>query len=660
MQNGKTAKDLAEENRHHQVAQALPSVGKHSGKRKIVPIQDTAVSKDEKGFLQTSIMGAVSPSPQTGDASEYFDRIVILHDGENCTIPRHSQADGSKLYDAVVREALEIATGKVLSVDTAIPGKVNVNWTLVMNHYSNSPMSIQPAVQDSLKTRGVIFVSPRRKPGDTDYTLLRIINMEIERLREQPSWKRTLVALLAADKDYADALTRLTQTNATVVMIHRGNAEPAFDGILWQRRKMINPTWERLVRSVSRNSNFNWDWNKTVRTNTRKMFKGRAVCCTVSTSYPCQRHLKVIYGKDFTTKLKQLDRRLQLEYARSKNHPNTITDLVVTMDSKAANEDDARKNGQQAERLLSEKLKNLTCCHLCVNSGKLCKESYSQAEQKGVTIWVADKTVHTESTRLYEEPAMEIESFSSDKNVVLKQIQTVAKRHGIFISNIQNLNRGNDETTSTSSWKVSFDLSSHSSCEIYTLMTRLAGEQIRADDGSELKFTGNHSLNSQSFFIFLVTEIGNEERFREVKNDILGFMGNTPQRMSECYNCRNQFTNEEGIRCFNGLHFLCKACLNKNVDSMSQNENLMNKGEEDIPCYCCNEEEREQAFFNPHLAIPLLKNETIQKYGDLKNSLSVNQSPVSPQRRKESECHDDHDHLNNKDGSASSCRCLIM
>eukprot|EP01138_Halocafeteria_seosinensis_P006428 gb/GECG01006571.1/.p1 GENE.gb/GECG01006571.1/~~gb/GECG01006571.1/.p1 ORF type:complete len:268 (+),score=32.28 gb/GECG01006571.1/:1-804(+) len=184
------------------------------------------------GLLQTSVMRGASTDNKLADANELFDTINIFHDAENCTVPHHAFADGSKLFDALVKEVLEVAASRVFS----------------------------DAVE-ALKNRGVHMPRPPNKRGSADQELLRALSEEHKRLLCLPEGQqeRVLEVILSGDRDFSKYVTDLTKTKATVVLIHTGESAPSFNNIVKRgQKKNCKPSWKHLVHSVGQNRNSRW------------------------------------------------------------------------------------------------------------------------------------------------------------------------------------------------------------------------------------------------------------------------------------------------------------------------------------------------------------------------------------------------------------------
>ena len=190
--------------------------------------------------------------------------ITILHDAENCPIPRDSWADGERLYYALLQSILNTYTReKYTQIDVReIIERTEVQWKLVLKDNQDNPWHCDKDVLRKLNNQpGVEHVMPTDKPDAVDNKIQNYLLQETDRIGTMPSaeQERHLVVLLAGDRDYSAYLRRLiSHTKAQLVVIHRGNAPKSMLDNIRSNRGKESGIWKEIVESASQNPGWKW------------------------------------------------------------------------------------------------------------------------------------------------------------------------------------------------------------------------------------------------------------------------------------------------------------------------------------------------------------------------------------------------------------------
>lgn len=166
--------------------------------------------------------GNADTNPTHVDLEQLFDRVTILHDGETCTTKYEMffNVDATKLWRHVIREAVEIAIGRVLPDQFNIPND-KVRWFLATKTHSrkNIPECVLHRLQDML----VQVLYPGNKDEAVDGQIKNLLDWQIEDLQEENEEQRQeeLIVILGADKDYYRQFAKIVPL-CPIVMIHTG------------------------------------------------------------------------------------------------------------------------------------------------------------------------------------------------------------------------------------------------------------------------------------------------------------------------------------------------------------------------------------------------------------------------------------------------------
>lgn len=491
------------------------------------------------GILQTSVMGATATSVEYEDAADIFDRIKVFHDAENCTVPHHAYADGSKLFDAVLREALELGTNKVLSDETVIPGRARVFWQLVQNEDSKNGMTVHPQVLNHLISREVRVLRPLTKKGSADISLFGLLDEELEYLNEisVEKQRRTLEVVLTADVDFKHQIIKLTKTHATVVLIHCGNCKAALNDIVKRgRQKHANPTWQYLVRSVSNNNRGkNWPWeSKSARTNSVQREPVSApsnqewdVCYEHVVHKSLQHYVYKIEWNWLLHQIKQINQKLYIRYELSEIDP-TVALFRLWIIAEAGQEE-RQRSIEEVEKFLENMISNLISISLTINAPKsecISKEMRKMARSKSAMIWSPGTG---ESADPFAESSVLIQvPIFWTKDQVLEQAQKMAIVDGITVSDVigpYNAEKRLAESRGSSSvfWRVSLPSNADPTAPV-----TLIGQDPEIINGVSVQFEGDSYFqfeNQEASLVVAVTHKGNERALEEIKQEYYNLFG---------------------------------------------------------------------------------------------------------------------------------------
>ena len=199
--------------------------------------------------------------------------LTLIHDFRNCCFawgvddgqPRRTKVNGSRLYDAVLKEVVRVLAaerGERLEDNFIHQRLGHVAWNLVLYQAASSgntgPWFPDEKELDGLRERMVNHVVPTTKGGSDDrkvHHLLRDEAARIERMGEEEI-KRHVVVLISGDKDHAQDVKYLFEKDRRgdlrVVLIHRGNASGSLRDLVRRGdRPMDSGSWDQLVEQCS-------------------------------------------------------------------------------------------------------------------------------------------------------------------------------------------------------------------------------------------------------------------------------------------------------------------------------------------------------------------------------------------------------------------------
>ena len=192
--------------------------------------------------------------------SDNIDRVIIVHDSENCIVPWLSFADPDTLRRAVVREAYEVEFGQQprrLGVD--VP--VDFHMVTPSREVPQTRFSLHGAFVGKCKQVGYQLREARNKKGAVDHEVRDALNDIDARAEPGRDRARVLVVVLTADSDMSSDMQRLLRAGYKVVRIHGGNTNGAILRDQYGQSRDA-PSWTHIVRHASDNRDgpTAWQW----------------------------------------------------------------------------------------------------------------------------------------------------------------------------------------------------------------------------------------------------------------------------------------------------------------------------------------------------------------------------------------------------------------